>query len=61
MFVAVVWGVATLPLSEVVSSPSKWGERQQLQLWGHRLDGSAATLEVQLFLSTVSADDFMIV
>jgi hypothetical protein len=53
----VVWGVATLPLSEVVASPGTWGERQQLQLKGHRLAGSAATLEVQLFLSTVSATD----
>jgi hypothetical protein len=49
----VVWGVATLPLSEVVASPSTWGERQQLELRGHRLAGKGATLEVQLFLSTV--------
>jgi hypothetical protein len=49
----VVWGVATLPLSEVVASPSTWGERQQLELKGHRLAGKGATLEVQLFLSTV--------
>lgn len=52
---AVVWGVASLPLSEVVACPGTWGERQQLQLHGHRLAGKGATLEVQLFLSTVRA------
>ncbi|WIA30252.1 hypothetical protein OEZ86_000342 [Tetradesmus obliquus] len=49
---SVVWGVASLPLSEVVACPGTWGERQQLQLHGHRLAGKGATLEVQLFLST---------
>lgn len=48
-----IWGVASLPLCEVLAAPSLWGEPQQLQLKGHRLDGMGATLEVQLFLSMV--------
>jgi hypothetical protein len=41
-------------LDEVMDSP-KWGTKQQLQLTGHKVDGAGTLLEVQLFLSTVSA------
>lgn len=51
---AVIWGVASVQLSEVLGDPAGWGEKKLLQLGGHRLQGLGALLEVQLFLSTVS-------
>eukprot|EP00775_Hariotina_reticulata_P010857 gene10857-11011_t len=47
----VVWGSATLQLSEVLADPGYWGERRSLRLQGPKIGGSQATLELQLFLS----------
>lgn len=58
-----VIGFARVSLSQVVASPKEWGSKRVLQLSRHGLKGlkdvhtgaESAELEVQLFLSTVSA------